>query len=81
MTAAFVQRPDCNYVASGSEDGRLYLWDVQSRKVVRNWQAHMDAVIGVCVGGERGQYLISAGLEKDLVAKVWVDMSVEEGMP
>lgn len=60
------------FVACGSEDGRIFLWDVQSRQVTASWQAHMDAVIGVAA---HGNYIVSAGLEKDLVAKVWVNVA------
>lgn len=76
MTPCFVTNASAEsgqaLVACGSEDGRMFLWDVQSRKVTASWQAHMDAVIGVAA---HGNCIVSAGLEKDLVAKVWVNVA------
>jgi WD40 repeat protein len=34
-------------VASGSEDNKVYIWDVQSLKVVQTLEGHADAVLGL----------------------------------
>lgn len=49
-------------VVSGSEDGRVVVWDVQSKVVRQEWEAHKGVVFGVdwcasgllCSGGEDG---------------------------
>lgn len=55
-------------VLCGSEDGTIWIWDVQSTKQVASWKAHDDTVVAVDV---REGCLVSASLEKDLSVKVW----------
>lgn len=50
-----------DYIISGSEDGKIWIWDIQSREMVASWQAHVDSVI--CVDYKKG-FLASASLEK-----------------
>ncbi|KAG6392547.1 hypothetical protein SASPL_146771 [Salvia splendens] len=35
------------YIVSGSEDNMVYLWELQSRKIVQKLEGHTDAVISV----------------------------------
>ena len=35
------------YVFSGSEDGKIFAWDLVDGKVVERWQAHSKAVTSV----------------------------------
>jgi COMPASS component SWD3 len=61
-------------VAAGSEDGRLCLWDVQTRALVAQLEGHGEAVLAVdahpslCV-------LASGGGEADRSIKLWSDDS------
>ena len=36
-------------VLSGSEDARVYIWDLQSRQLVQVLEGHKDVVLGVSV--------------------------------
>jgi len=47
--------PNSKTVASGSSDGKVRLWDVETKKVVAKWTGHANCVGSVCwsVDGER----------------------------
>ncbi|KAJ7919139.1 WD40-repeat-containing domain protein [Mycena leptocephala] len=49
-----------NYVVSGSEDAKVYIWDLQTRQVLQVLEGHR-AIIA------------SASMEKDLTIRVWYD--------
>lgn len=55
-------------VLSGSEDGTIWVWDVQSTLALSSWKAHSDTVVAL---DAREGTLVSASLEKDLSVKVW----------
>ncbi len=54
-------------LASGSEDGRIVLWDVKEAKEIKSWNAHGGGVASVDFTAD-GR-LVSCG--RDRVAKVW----------
>ena len=35
---------------SGSEDNKVYLWDLQTREIVQVLEGHTDVVVAVAVG-------------------------------
>ena len=37
------------YIISGSDTNEVYIWDLQSRKILRKFQAHSDTVIAIAV--------------------------------
>jgi len=47
--------PNSKTVASGSRDGKVRLWDVETKKVVARWTGHTNLVSSLCwsVDGER----------------------------
>lgn len=67
------------FVASGSEDGTVVVWDVTTKEVLWRGEGHRDVVLGVdCVrakDGGRG-LLVSVGKDRDV--KVWIEDVEEE---
>jgi len=47
--------PNVKTVASGSRDGTIRLWDIETKKVVARWTRHTDVASSLCwsVDGER----------------------------
>ena len=62
------------WVVSGSEDHKVYIWDLQTRQVVQILEGHRDVVLAVAVHPEANM-IASAGMEKDLAIKIWVNAS------
>lgn len=56
-------------IVSGSEDNRIYLWDLQTRKVVQTLAAHKDAVTAVATHPSM-HVIASASLDRDCTIKV-----------
>ncbi|KAL1751661.1 WD40-repeat-containing domain protein [Schizophyllum commune] len=59
-------------VLSGSEDARVYIWDLQSRQLVQVLEGHKDVVLGVSVHPTKCM-LATAAMEKDLTIRIWED--------
>ncbi|KAG1738578.1 quinon protein alcohol dehydrogenase-like superfamily [Suillus occidentalis] len=60
--------PNSEIVASGHDDGKVKLWDVETRKVIATWIGHRDVVFALCwsADGER----VASG-SWDGTARVW----------
>ena len=58
------------WIVSGSEDNKVYLWDLQSREVVQTLEGHTDVVIAVDCHPEQNK-IASASLAKDKTVKIW----------
>jgi len=70
---SIVLSPNGKTVASGSEDGTVRLWDIETKKVVAKWTGHTGAAMTLCwsVDGER---VVSGS--NDGTIRVW---NVESG--
>lgn len=56
------------FVVSGSEDGNLVWWDVQSKEILQKEEAHEGVVLGVDTWGHVG-LVVSAGLDRTV--RIW----------
>ena len=52
-------------VLSGSEDGKAYLWDLQSKQQVQTLEGHSDVVLGVACH-PTADMIVTGGMDKDL---------------
>ncbi len=67
--AAF--HPDGNHVLAGEPSGRVRLWNVNSGKAIRSFEAHSEAEISsVCIGND-GRYAVSASYDGKAI---WWDL-------
>lgn len=58
------------FVVSGSEDGKVFLWDINSKDVLQSWQAHNQPIMWVDASS-RGSNIVTCSLDGSI--KVWVD--------
>ncbi|PWN32778.1 will die slowly-like protein [Meira miltonrushii] len=58
------------FVVAGSEDQKVYLWDLQGKQVEHTLQSHRDVVL--CIAAHPSKPIIaSASLDRDPCIKVW----------
>ena len=71
------------WVACGSEDRRVYIWDLQTRRIVQTLNHFRDAVVGLSVRNCTYAYaqphptlplLAAAALGQDASTQVWLDI-------
>ena len=56
------------FVVSGSENGEIFCWDVQSKEILQRMAGHEDVVLGVDTCKQDG-LLVSGGL--DSTVRIW----------
>ena len=58
-------------VVCGSEDGKVYMWDLQTKALLQTLDGHSDVVLGVSCHPKRDM-IASGGLDRDLRSiRVW----------
>jgi len=57
---------------SGSEDNKIYLWDLQTREIMQVLDGHQDVVVAVATHPQQNM-IASGSMDSDLTVKVWVD--------
>lgn len=66
-----VANPNRQRIVSGSEDGKVYIYDLQTRKIKQRLDAHTDACLAVAAHDTK-EILASGGMCKDKMVKFWV---------
>ncbi|KAH9810582.1 WD40-repeat-containing domain protein [Melampsora americana] len=64
-------------VIMGSEDGKIWIWDLQSREIVQILDAHSDSVICIETFNDQSnhQIFLSSGLEKEAGFKLFKNVT------
>ena len=65
------------WIVCGSEDHKIYLWNLQTKEVAQTLEGHTDAVISVSVHPTQN-LLASCALENDKTVRFWEHQPIEE---
>jgi WD40 repeat protein len=60
--------PNGEIVASGYEDGKVILWDIETKKVISKWTGHSNVVWALCWSADGERVASGSG---DGTARVW----------
>ncbi|KAL6714625.1 WD domain protein [Lecanora helva] len=64
------------FVVSGSEDGKIFTWDINSKEILQTVEGHEGVVLGVDTWDEGG-LMASCGVDKTV--KIWERVKEEDG--
>jgi COMPASS component SWD3 len=79
--ADFVTTGKSHLVLAGSEDGKAYLWDLQTKALVQTLEGHSDVVLGVAAHPIR-ELIVTGGTDKDLKSiRVWESQPAPQAPP
>ena len=65
-----VSRPDRQCIVTGSETGKILLYDINSRKVHQVLEGHTDAVLAVDAHDKK-ELIASGGMTQDKTVQFW----------
>ena len=69
--ADFVTVGAAHLILAGSEDGKAYLWDLQTKQLVQSLEGHENTVLGVAAHPTR-ELVATGGTDKDLRSiRIW----------
>ena len=71
FSAFAVANPDRQSIVTGSEDGKIHIYDLQTRKTRQVLNGHKDACLAVAAHDSK-ELLASGGMTKDRLVKFWV---------
>ncbi len=60
--------PNCSKIASGLDNGNIYIWDVNKEKVIKTLEGHLDCVNSIAYSPD-GRKIISGSSDKTI--KIW----------
>ena len=63
---------------AGSEDQKVYLWDLQTKQIAQTLVGHTGAVLAVSTHPTE-MIVASGGMAPDNTVKIWKDLSAVEG--
>lgn len=69
--ADFITVGPTHMIVAGSEDGKAYLWDLQTKQLIQALEGHEATVLGVAAHPAR-ELLATGGTDKDLRSiRIW----------
>jgi len=77
FSAFSVSNPQRQTIVSGSEDGKIFLYDLQSRHVSQVLTGHSDAVLAVAAHDKK-EVIASGGMSNDKTVRFWVPAKAME---
>ena len=75
MGGAFGVYGDEAFIASGSEDGNIVIWDVKSKNILQRLEGHEGCVLGVDTH-PTDPMLVSCGLDGSV--RLWKNEGIDE---
>ena len=63
---------------TGSEDQKVYLWNLQTKEIAQTLVGHTGAVLAVSAHSTE-MIVASGGMAPDNTVKIWKDLSLVEG--
>ena len=69
---------DAARLCTGSEDQKVYLWDLQTKEIAQTLIGHTGAVLAVSTHPTE-MIVASGGMAPDNTVKIWKDLSLDDG--